>query len=83
MSKKGGLFALLAGLTAGAAAVFLSKKENRAMAKKELTMLENEGKKVVKKVAKATKSVKPAVKKAVVKKVASKKTTKKKTTKRR
>lgn len=37
MSKKsGGMFALLAGIAAGAAAVFLSERENRIKAKQEL-----------------------------------------------
>jgi gas vesicle protein len=36
MAKKSGLFALLAGVAAGAAAVFLSEKENRQMAEREI-----------------------------------------------
>ncbi len=68
MSKKGkGLFALVAGVAAGAAALFLSKEENRV--------------KTVKAVKKAKSSAKKAVKtakrKATKKKAAPKKTTKK------
>ena len=63
MSKKGkGLLALITGIAAGAAAVFLSKEENRA--------------KTVKAVKEAKTSAKKAVKTAK-RKAASKKTVKK------
>jgi hypothetical protein len=41
-----GMFALLTGVAAGAAAVFFSKKENRQMAKKELVKAEKTAMKV-------------------------------------
>ena len=64
MSKKGnGLFTLIAGVAAGAAAMFLSKKENRV--------------KAVKVVKKAETSARRAVKTAK-RKVAAKKTPQKK-----
>lgn len=63
MSKKGkGLFALMTGIAAGAAAVFLSEEKNRA--------------KTVKAVEKAKVSARKAVRTAK-RKVASKKATKK------
>lgn len=44
MSKGKGIFGFIAGLTAGAAAVFFSDEKNRAMAKKELTKVEKKAK---------------------------------------
>jgi hypothetical protein len=71
MAKKTtGLLALVAGVAAGAAAVFLSKKENRDMVATEVKKDVKKAKAVAKKVAakvKKTKVVKKA--KAAVKKV--------------
>lgn len=54
MSKKSspGLFAFITGLAAGAAAIFLSKKENRQMAKKEFVKAEKKVQSVAKEVKK-------------------------------
>ncbi|NCN59090.1 hypothetical protein COW99_01255 [Candidatus Roizmanbacteria bacterium CG22_combo_CG10-13_8_21_14_all_38_20] len=59
MAKKGGLFAMLLGAAAGAAAVFFSKQENRAKAqevigkaKVEATKAGAEIKKVIKEATK-------------------------------
>ena len=57
MAKKGGLFTMLLGAVAGAAAVFFSKEENRAKAKDLLGKAKVE-------VTKAGKEIKKAVKEA-------------------
>ncbi len=64
MKKSSGLFTFLTGVALGAAALFLSKKENRTAAQKEVDQVKAEAQKVVKKAAK------------VATKVASKKATK-------
>lgn len=69
--KRGGLFALVAGLTMGAAALFLSKKENR-------TKVAKTAKKAVAAAKKVEAKAKVSVKKVVAKgKVVAKKVTKK------
>lgn len=69
--KRGGLLALVAGLAMGAAALFLSKKENRTKVVKTAKKVAVSAKKVQ---AKARVSVKKAVAKG---KVVAKKVTKK------
>ena len=81
MPKKnvGGLLAFATGVAAGAAALFLSKKENRTMVKREAVKVGKKAKKIEKEIAKnpkkfvkktevkMAKAVKKAVKKAEVK----------------
>lgn len=96
MSKKGsGFFTLITGIAAGAAAVFLSKEENRQLAKKELTKAVKTAKSVEselkknptafkkKVVKKAVKAVKKSVRKSSTKKTVTKKTKSAKTTKKK
>ena len=77
MSKKasnvGGVLAFVTGLAAGAAALFLSKKENREMVKREATKAGKKAKKVAAEIKKNpkkfVKNAETKVKKAVVKAV--------------
>lgn len=69
MSKKGnGLFALIAGAAAGAAALFLSKEENRTKTVEAVKKAKTNAKKAVN----TAKKKATTKKKAVVKKVAKK-----------
>lgn len=74
MSKKsnvGGVLAFVTGLAAGAAALFLSKKENREMVKREATKAGKKAKKVAAEIKKNpkkfAKKTSVAAKKAVTK----------------
>ncbi len=73
MAKKTGIGTLLTGLALGAAALFLSKKENRVKAKKVVAATVTKAKKLKadykKAPAKTTAKVKAAVKTAVKKQV--------------
>lgn len=68
MGKKSGLFAFVAGMAAGAAALFLSKEENREKTKKAVEQgkmkAAAEAKKVVKEVKKSANMAQKEVKKA-------------------
>ncbi|HYD35684.1 MAG TPA: hypothetical protein VD999_06455 [Vitreimonas sp.] len=79
MSKKGSLLTLVAGVAAGAAALFFSKKANREMAKKEIQKASTKVKQAKKEVKKAVTKVKAQTKKVASKapKAAPKKAVKK------
>lgn len=57
MARKKGLLALLAGLAVGAAALFLSKEENRQLVAREAKKAARKGRTVARRVAKRARRI--------------------------